>query len=139
MGSIEKIENEYIQMMEHVWPVIMYVSQSRFGRDDPYVFDFLQDVRMNLWYAFKRMSDNDRNMECKESTWAYIIADNVAKDILRKRKKRKQTEVVKYTVTEESITSDGLEAENNVYLSQLLNGLNENENNRRASGTHTKH
>ncbi len=111
-------------------PRIGGIAKSFLGYDD--VDDVVQEVMMRIYKGIKKFRGDS-----KLSTWIHRIAVNVCKDILEKRKKRKEIltsfpeddedsgEYLHHPVSDSNVIEEALEEINYERILEKLNALSE--------------
>lgn len=123
----KEIEESFISMLSRVWPLVLYVCRSRLGDSDDDVEDYLQNIKIRLWRAFVSIDGDMNQLRCKESTFVYVIADNLAKSYIKKRQKRSAVTKQRTDFPDNSLRhstyKDDAERDDREYLYQLINIL----------------
>ena len=125
----EQLTGPFAAMLNHVWPVVLFVCRSKIGSQGDEVDDYLQEVKIRLWNGFVKIGGDMSQLNCKETSFAYTIAERLAKSYMRKKRRHNETAQPwhdNYTDTLECSTfEDDLQRENKDYIYQFIDTLNE--------------
>ena len=122
------MEESYAALLRRVWPLVVYLYKRRLCSHGVVFDDFMQDYNMHLWISFVKLDGDMTQLRCKESTFAYIVADNLAISYLRKIRKSsagtKNIPIIPDNNIVYSTNDEDLNSENREYLLQLIDSLN---------------